>query len=67
MSKAMSHPTAQSIEHAATVASYGASGTAVFLGLTADEWGIAAAIFGILGVIATFAFNAWFKMKHHRG
>jgi hypothetical protein len=53
-------------EHIVTTTSYVASGTAVFLGLTVDEWGIAAAIIGIIGVAATFAFNAWFKMKYQR-
>lgn len=66
MSKAMSNHTVQSVEQIATVASYGASGTTVFLGLTVDAWGIAAAIVGIVGVIATFTFQAWFKMKYHR-
>lgn len=55
------------IEQSITGVSYGASVSSVFLGLTVDEWGIAAAVLGILGVIATFAFNAWFKMKYHRG
>jgi len=49
-----------------TTLSYTASTTTVFLGLTVDEWGIAAAVIGILGVAATFAFNAWFKMKYGR-
>ena len=66
MSKAMSNHTVQSIEHAATIASYGASGTTLFLGLTVDAWGIAAAIAGIVGVLATFTFNVWFKMKYDR-
>jgi len=52
------------VEQAATAVSYGASGTAVFLGLTVDEWGIAAAVIGIVGVIATFAFNVWFRMRY---
>ena len=54
------------VEHLATNASYGASGIAVFLGLTVDEWGLAAAIVGITGVCATFCFNTWFKMKYGR-
>lgn len=66
MSKAMSHQTVQSVEHAATITSYGASGAAVFLGLNASEWGIATAVVGIIGAVATFAFNAWFRMKYHR-
>ena len=56
----------QSVENVATTVAYGASGTAVFLGLNVDEWGIVAAIVGILGVFATAAFNWWFKMKYHR-
>lgn len=48
----------------ATAVSYIASTGTIFLGLTVDEWGIAAAITGIIGVGATFAFNAWFKMKY---
>ena len=47
--------------------SYGVSSATVFLGLTVDQWGIFAAAIGILGVIATFAFNTWFKMKYRRG
>ena len=52
------------MEQTGTAFSYGASSATVFLGLTVDEWGIAAAIVGICGVIATFAFNAWFKLKY---
>ena len=48
----------------ATAVSYIASTGTIFLGLTVDEWGIAAAITGIVGVAATFAFNAWFRMKY---
>jgi len=48
----------------ATAVSYIASTGTIFLGLTVDEWGIAAAIIGIIGVCATFSFNAWFKMKY---
>ena len=57
----------QGIEQAGTAMSYGASGTAVFMGLTVDEWGIVSFIVGIIGVIATFAFNVWFKMKYQTG
>lgn len=57
----------QAMEQTATAISYTASGTTVFLGLTVDAWGIAAAVVGILGVICTFIFNAWFKMKYQRG
>lgn len=49
-----------------TAVAYTASSATVFLGLTVDEWGIAAAVVGIIGVGATFAFNAWFKMKYGR-
>lgn len=66
MSKAMSNHTVQSVEHAATIASYGASGATLFLGLTVDAWGIVAAIVGIVGVIATFSFKVWFDMKYRR-
>lgn len=48
----------------ATAVAYGASSTTFFLGLTVDQWGIAAAVAGIIGIAATFAFNAWFKMKY---
>ncbi len=57
------------MEHLSTTASglaYATSGSAVFLGLTVDEWGIAAAVMGILGMFVTCAFNAWFKMKYGR-
>lgn len=52
------------MEQTGTAVAYAASTSTVFLGLTVDEWGIAAAIVGIVGVIATFVFNAWFKMKY---
>lgn len=55
------------MEHLATNVSYAASSATVFLGLTVDAWGIAAALVGIVGVIATFTFNAWFKMKYSKG
>lgn len=55
------------IEQVGTATAYGASGTTLFMGLTVDEWGIAAAVIGIIGVIATFSFNAWFKLKYHTG
>jgi hypothetical protein len=55
------------VEQTVTTGSYLASGTSVFLGLNVEEWGILGAVVGILGVIATFAFNAWFKLKYHRG
>lgn len=57
----------QTVEHLATNVSYAASSATVFLGLTVDAWGIAAALVGIVGVIATFTFNAWFKMKYSKG
>ncbi|MCP4487724.1 MAG: hypothetical protein GY820_10470 [Gammaproteobacteria bacterium] len=62
MTKGMHHP----VETLATTASYSASSAAVFFGLTVDEWGIAAAIVGMIGAVATFVFNAWFKLKYHR-
>lgn len=49
-----------------TAISYGTSGTVLFLGLSVEHWSIAAAIIGIIGVLGTFAFNAWFKMKYGR-
>lgn len=61
----VSHHTEQVAANATSV-SYSASGVAVFLGLTVDEWGIMAAIVGILGVVSTFCFNAWFRMKYGR-
>lgn len=63
----MLHKAVEQIEQAATVGSYGASTVAIFLGLTYEEWGIASFVVGIIGVIATTAFNAWFKMKYQRG
>ena len=59
-------PMADQITTVATAVAYTASSTTLFLGLTVDQWGIAAAIAGIIGVGATFAFNAWFKMKYGR-
>jgi uncharacterized membrane protein len=62
MDKELGH----TMEQTATAVSYTASGATVFMGLTVDEWGIAAAVIGILGVVCTFIFNAWFKMKYQR-
>jgi hypothetical protein len=62
----MSNHTIESVEHAATIASYGVSGTTVFLGLTVDAWGIVAAIAGIVGVAATFSFKVWFDLKYRK-
>jgi len=59
-------PMMEQTSTAATAVAYTASSTTLFLGLTVDQWGIAAAIIGIIGVAATFAFNAWFKMKYGR-
>jgi len=56
-----------SVEQVSTAASYGASGAAVFFGLTVDEWGIIGVLVGIALGVATFAFNVWFKMKHGKG
>ena len=50
----------------ATVASYGANGSMVFLGLTAEEWTIAGVLFGIAFGAITLGFNVWFKMKYMR-
>lgn len=58
--------TPQQVEHMTTGSAYLASGTSVFLGLTVDEWGIVGVIVGITLGVATFAFNAWFKMKYNR-
>ena len=52
------------IKEGATAVSYSASYGVVFLGLTIDEWGIAAAVIGIIGVIATFGVNFWFRHQH---
>jgi hypothetical protein len=54
------------MEQTITSVSYAAGTATAVLGLTVDEWGIVAAIVGIVSVIATFAFNAWFKMKYKR-
>lgn len=54
----------ETLEHFATNASYAASGAAVFLGLTANEWGIIGVLVGIALGISTFLFNVWFKMKY---
>jgi len=65
MPQTMDKPVQHTVENIATTVSYGTSGAAVFLGLNVDEWGIVAAVAGVLGIIATFAFNAWFKFKYH--
>jgi len=54
------------MDQVSTALSYTAGSTTLFLGLTVDEWGIVAAIIGIVSVVATFAFNTWFKMKYGR-
>lgn len=45
---------------------YVASGATTFLGLTQDEWGIAAIVIGIVISVFTGAFNIWFKMRYQR-
>lgn len=44
-----------------TVASYAASGTALFAGLSANEF---AAVAGAACAILTFIANLWFKYQH---
>lgn len=56
----------QTMDNLVTPLSYGVSTMTLFLGLNVDEWGIVAAITGIVGVIATFTFTAWFKMKYSK-
>jgi len=55
------------VDEIGTVASYTASGAAVWMGLTVDEWGIIGVLVGICLGVATFAFNVWFKMKYSKG
>lgn len=54
------------IEKTAAKISYGASAGTVFLGFTAEEWGIIGVITGIALGSATFIFNCWFRMKYMR-
>ncbi len=58
--------TAELIEKVATKASYGASAGTMYFGFTADEWGIIGIMTGIALGVATFTFNAWFRMKYMR-
>lgn len=67
ISSAVSDPsTVEIIEKSATKLSYGASAGTMFLGLTADEWGVIGIITGIVLGVATFSFNCWFRMKYQR-
>ena len=52
------------VDEIATAASYSASGVAVFMGLTVDEWGVLGVVVGIVLGLVTFAFNIWFKLKY---
>lgn len=46
---------------ASSVATYGGAGSAIFFGLTANEFGaICGVIIGVIGLIA----NIWFKHQH---
>jgi hypothetical protein len=54
------------IEKTAAKVSYGASAGTVYVGFTADEWGIIGIITGIVLGVATFSFNCWFRMKYMR-
>lgn len=47
-------------DHRTTVASYAASGAAVFFGMTANELG---ALVGAVCAVGTLAVNAWFKWQ----
>ena len=52
------------VDNMTTAASYSASGTAVFMGLTVDEWGIVGVLVGMALGLVTLGFNIWFKMKY---
>jgi len=54
------------IEKTATKAAYAASAGNVFLGFTADEWGVIGIVSGIVLGVLTFGFNVWFRMKYQR-
>lgn len=46
---------------ASTVATYGGAGSAIFFGLTANEFGTICGVFiGFIGLVA----NIWFKHQH---
>lgn len=46
---------------ASAVATYGGAGSAIFFGLTANEFGaLAGVVIGVIGLIA----NIWFKHQH---
>lgn len=46
-----------------SMTAYGTSSATIIVGLTLNEW---AAIAGIIGVIATYGTNLYFKIKHNR-
>ena len=43
--------------------SYGAGGSAIFLGLNIEQWGIASIVIGIAFVFITYFTNLYFKIK----
>ena len=46
---------------AASVATYGGAGSAIFFGLTANEFGaLCGVVIGLIGLVA----NIWFKHQH---
>lgn len=46
---------------AASVATYGGAGSAIFFGLTANEFGtVCGVVIGLVGLVA----NIWFKHQH---
>lgn len=55
------------MNHVLPVATYGSAFTTVYLGLNIQQWGIAAAVTGIVVTLGMAAFNIWFKMKYRTG
>ena len=44
-----------------STASYAASGSTIYLGLTVETWGFVAILIGIFFTIATFAVHWWYR------
>ena len=55
------------MNHVLPVMTYGSAFTTFYLGLNIQQWGIAAAVTGIIVTLGMAAFNIWFKMKYRTG
>ena len=51
------------VEKTAVVASYSASATSIFAGLSSAEWSVVGIVGGLIIGVATFFVNFWFKKE----